>query len=88
MATDQQIFESNINSWSNREPVLLGTAIVQLVVAGIALAATFGLNMTDAQINALWGFLAAFSTILWIGAGAIRNHVYAPSTVAKIEAAK
>jgi hypothetical protein len=87
MATDREIFESNINGWQSREPVMLGTAIVQLITMGIALAATFGLEMSDAQINALWGFLAAFSTVLWIAAAAIRAHVYAPATVAKIEAA-
>jgi hypothetical protein len=42
--------------------------------------------MSDAQINALWGFLAAFSTVLWIGAAAVRARVYAPATVAAIEA--
>ena len=88
MATDRELFEKNLNSWQSQEPVLLGTAITQLIVTGIALAATFGLNLTDAQINALWGFLAAFSTVLWIGAAAIRNKVYAPATVAKIEAEK
>jgi uncharacterized membrane protein len=86
VAADREIFESNINNWQSREPVMLGTAIVQLIVTGIALAATFGLNMSDAQINALWGFLAAFSTVLWIGAAAVRARVYAPATVAAIEA--
>jgi uncharacterized membrane protein len=80
---DREIFERNINNWESREPVMLGTAVVQLIVTGIALAATFGLSMSDAQVNALWGFLAAFSTVLWIAAAAIRAHVVSPATYQK-----
>jgi hypothetical protein len=42
-----------------------------------------GVTMSDAQVNALWGFLAAFSTVLWIAAAAIRAHVVSPATYEK-----
>ena len=86
MTDSKASFEASLNGIQNKEPVLLGTAIVQLIVALVALLAAWGVDMTAAQQDAMWQTLAAFSVVLWMMAPVIRAHVWSPASVAKIEA--
>lgn len=88
MADNKQQFEDALNGIQNKEPVLLGTAVVQLIVALIALLASWGIDMSDAQQDALWQSLAAFSVVLWMVAPVIRQHVWSPASVEKLQAEK
>lgn len=84
MADNKQQFEDALNGIQNKEPVLLGTAVVQLIVALIALLAAWGIDMTAAQQDALWQSLAAFSVVLWMMAPVIRSKVWSPASVQEL----
>lgn len=84
--SSREQFETNLNGIQNREPVLLGTAIVNLIAAFLALGAAWGLEMTAAQQDAMWQTLAAFSVVLWLVAPVIRSKVWSPASVAEITA--
>ena len=72
--------EDALNRAVEREPVLLGTAIVNFVAVAISTAAIFGFHISPEQQDAIWQLLAAFSILLWAGAGFIRQGVYSPAT--------
>ena len=72
--------EEMLNGAVSREPVLLGTAIVNFVAALISTAAILGLELTAQQQDTIWQMFAAFSVLLWTAAPMIRKAVYSPST--------
>lgn len=72
--------EQMLNSAANREPVLLGTAIVNFVAMIIACAAVFGFDISSEQQDMVWQMLGAFSVLLWSAAPFVRGRVYSPAT--------
>jgi hypothetical protein len=79
--------ESMLNRAAAREPVLLGTAIVNFVAVLISGAAIFGLELSDAQQDMIWQMLIAFSGLIWAAAPFVRHSVYSPNTHANEVAA-
>ena len=79
--------ESMLNSAVAREPILLGTAIVNFVAALIAGAAIFGFETSAVQQDTIWQMLGAFSVLLWTAAPILRHSVYSPNTHANEVAA-
>ena len=72
--------EQMLNNAATREPVLLGTAIVQFVSVVIGCAAVFGFDVSPEQQDMVWQMLGAFSILIWSAAPFIRNSVYSPNT--------
>lgn len=72
--------ESLLNRAATREPVLLGTAIVNFVAVLISGAAIFGFDLSGEQQDMIWQMLGAFSILLWTAAPFIRGSVYSPNT--------
>ena len=80
--------ESALNKAATREPILLGTAIVNFVAAAIATAAVMGLDLTGVQQDAIWQCLGAGSILLWTASGFMRQSVVSPAThLRKVEEA-
>ena len=70
--------EAMLNSAATNQPVLLGTAIVQFISVALVAVASFGFDLSDAQQDAIWQLLGAFSIFLW-SASAWVKHATVPN---------